>query len=1036
MPTYKIQLPDGTVEAVPDALAADAVRAGGKIVGVVDVNEELGAVTKYGRRTTTADPEAVGLTDPAAARLAQVEGDYANSFGDEDGQAFMEGALRSVTAGLLGGGSRDEDTRAAVNPGAAMGGELAGLVGPGILGVGAPGLAAKAGATAARGVASTVGKVAVEGAVDALTFATARETIGSVVHDKPFSVEAIALEGALGAGIGAGLGAAAKGAGALRKALTKEDIAKDTVTRIMAGMDQVVPAVPDLPGVGIKPSSIGVDTAEAIPGVSRSYSTISATDAPGTKRAISIGGKAPTSVKEFYASAPHMEALDTHVAGEWEQVRSMFDDMAKTSSTSPQYLKADRQWAIVAEERRALAKALGIKRSGLIETAGGKTFDDFPALPADTFRSRMTGSAAKNEEAIVAYERFVTAAKKLSEDMADLKAAGDIWYHTGMTKAARTGEDLPTSGTVSSVESLREEADRFLRKRLAGAASDEQHALISEIVRRDSGKAAAKSARAPNKLVIDEIVRDPKKLASLKELLARRGIIAETPEEIMEATRGLKVSIKKSSVIKKGTKEKGTIEAYSEGTAGPSGSHADVSTESLPVDEVTLSEVPGYKAAVAREDKISLSGMSAEEQLVRKRWDKKNARTPSVILKSLEAGEPPHIEELLMLDRTEQRAVLDGLSQSDFDSLAAEIRASDEIVRHRATSTGISGGLDGKTIKSAVAENARTAEELARISKLETAIKGSESTLQSSRIRFAKSRRQELIGKDPFAAAPAKAPPSLGQNDVAPSGNFVVDALRRTNMMGMAMAAMFPKMAAAKIIVEKYGARIAGAAEKALSNKAVGLTLRKMPVLPWASLLAPGGSDHDRNLRAIAEAAKNPAAFDAAIEQAMSNIDSDNPEKMVEARERVSTIIQYLIRNMPPTLSSLKQVWSPSSVGAFNTLVRAAFDPVGVFEDAATAPTEQINAAKEMHPETYSHWMTELVGRVAEAAANGKSIPRHIGRFLPMASPAWSPDGMAMLQTVKTEKVQAQGGDQMNASVMAPKTDVEAMSQNRIGLNK
>ena len=53
-----------------------------------------------------------------------------------------------------------------------------------------------------------------------------------------------------------------------------------------------------------------------------------------------------------------------------------------------------------------------------------------------------------------------------------------------------------------------------------------------------------------------------------------------------------------------------------------------------------------------------------------------------------------------------------------------------------------------------------------------------------------------------------------------------------------------------------------------------------------------------------------------------------------------------------------------------------------------------------------------------------------------MASPAWSPDGMAMLQTVKTEKVQGESGGQMNASVMAPKTDVEAMSQNRIGLNK
>lgn len=531
-------------------------------------------------------------------------------------------------------------------------------------------------------------------------------------------------------------------------------------------------------------------------------------------------------------------------------------------------------------------------------------------------------------------------------------------------------------------------------------------------------------------------MRDPKKLASLKELLARRGIMAETPAEIMEATRGLKVSVKKSSVIKKGTKQKGTVESYSEGTAGPAGSHSDVSLESLPVDEVTLTEVPGYKASVAKEDKISLSGLSEEDQLARRKWNKKDARPPSVIIKSIDAGEPPHIEELLMLDRAEQRAVLDSLSQADIDSLAAEIRSNSEIVRHRATSNGISGGLDTSVLKSAVSENARTAEELARLDKLHGAIKSSESSLDASRIRFAKSRRASAIGKDPFATNPSAAPSGIGNGDIKPSGNFVVDALRKTNMMGMAMAAMFPKMAAAKIIVEKYGARIAGAAEKALSNRAVGLTMRKIPALPWANLLAPGGSEHDRNLRAIAEAAKNPAAFDAAIEKAMSNIDSDNPEKMVEARERISTVIQYLIRNMPPTLSSLKQVWSPSSISAFNLLVRAAFDPVGVFEDAATAPTEQINAAKEMYPETYMHWMTELVGQVSKAAAEGKPIPRHIGRFLPMASPAWSPDGMAMLQTVKTEKVQGESGGQMNASVMAPKTDVEAMSQNRIGLNK
>lgn len=108
----------------------------------------------------------------------------------------------------------------------------------------------------------------------------------------------------------------------------------------------------------------------------------------------------------------------------------------------------------------------------------------------------MTGNAARNEEAISAYERFITSAKKLTEDMADLREAGDIWYHAGMTKAERSGENLPTSGYISTAESLREEADRFLRSRLAGAASDEQHALISEIVRRDSGRRRL-SLRAP-----------------------------------------------------------------------------------------------------------------------------------------------------------------------------------------------------------------------------------------------------------------------------------------------------------------------------------------------------------------------------------------------------------------------------------------------------------------------------------------------------------------------------------------------------------
>jgi hypothetical protein len=267
-------------------------------------------------------------------------------------------------------------------------------------------------------------------------------------------------------------------------------------------------------------------------------------------------------------------------------------------------------------------------------------------------------------------------------------------------------------------------------------------------------------------------------------------------------------------------------------------------------------------------------------------WNKSDARAPDMIIKAIKAGEPPHIEELLMLGRAEQRAVLDSLAQKHIDSLAAEAYNSPKIIRYKTKSAPLA----------------------------DAAIRGRKNVVGALEEDMLAQRFQAVSEPPPPArpnlrAATAKKSPVDGVDAGETTGIGVIDMLRKTNMAGVAMAAMFPKMAVAKMIVEKYGARIAGAAEKVLSNRAVGLTMRKIPALPWANLLAPGGSDHDRNLRAIAEAAKNPAAFDAAIEQAMSNIDSDNPEKMVEARERVSTIIQYLIRNMPPTLSSLKQVW-------------------------------------------------------------------------------------------------------------------------------
>lgn len=903
------------------------------------VRVDIGGRTQYARTQVELDRliASGGVPFDQANNALPYEQEYRARAGERNADALIQGVSSGLTAGLSDGQGYEASVIREENPLAYGGGVGIGAVGGAVAGVGAPGLAAKAGARAAARVASPIGKLATEGLVDGLTYATTRESIGAIVHDKPFSVEAIAIEGVLGAGIGAGIGAAAKGAGALRKALTKEDIAKDTVARIMSGTDQV----PTTPVAAVDNGStasapVAPDDLSAFDSGLPAPSAATAT-APGGYRQTSIDVKPISGLENprtFYSSQPHMQQADQELRSIWKEIDGVVDDVARLPGDTPGYDDILAEWRALERDRAALAKRVG---------AGKKTSERIPGLQRDASKWELPDSPvsahmdprnpAKNQELIDAYQSVIASARKIDDLLMDVRARGEIATHMDAVadvRGASARSDVKMSHAEQQAAVRARRADYAAE--VAGRERSPSDELLSEVFARDTGSMSAKMSQERTKVT---------------NLRQYKGLTQ------FERTAGARQT-------------------------------SDAAADSF----------NGYTVPEA--------------------WNKSDARATDVIIKAIKAGEPPHIEELLMLGRAEQRAVLDSLAQKHIDSLAAEAYNSPKIIRYKTKSAPLAD---------------------AAIRGRKNVVGALEEDMFAQRFQAA-SEPPPPPARPNLRAATAKKSPVDGVDAGETTGIGVIDMLRKTNMAGVAMAAMFPKMAVAKMIVEKYGARIAGAAEKALSNRAVGLTLRKMPVLPWANLLAPGGSDHDRNLRAIAEAAKNPAAFDAAIETAMSNIDSDNPEKMVEARERVSTIIQYLIRNMPSTLSSLKQVWSPSSVGAFNTLVRAAFDPVGVFEDAATAPTEQINAAKEMHPETYSHWMTELVGRVAEAAANGKPIPRHIGRFLPMASPAWSPDGMAMLQTVKTEKVQAQDGGQMNASVMAPKTDVEAMSQNRIGLNK
>ena len=147
------------------------------------------------------------LPDPASATLPH-EAEFREYAGEQGTEAFMAGAAEALSGGLF----RDDSYHGQVineeNPVERGFGLGAGLIGGALTGVGAPGIAAKAGSVASRGIASTTGRLAVEGAVDGLTYSFMRESIEAAAHDDPFSMEAVAAETLAGGGVGAAIGGA------------------------------------------------------------------------------------------------------------------------------------------------------------------------------------------------------------------------------------------------------------------------------------------------------------------------------------------------------------------------------------------------------------------------------------------------------------------------------------------------------------------------------------------------------------------------------------------------------------------------------------------------------------------------------------------------------------------------------------------------------------------------------------------------------------------------------------------------------------
>jgi len=366
--------------------------------------------------------------------------------------------------------------------------------------------------------------------------------------------------------------------------------------------------------------------------------------------------------------------------------------------------------------------------------------------------------------------------------------------------------------------------------------------------------------------------------------------------------------------------------------------------------------------------------------------------------------------------RAEERdAFIDALSQPDIDALAADIKTNPKIVTTKAASGGFEPTDISSQLKATQQYRARPSEPLPVDEMMDTV-------------------RGRTAVTEPMPASPTKK--ALDAMPEASADDGIIGMLKRTNTLTAAMSYMFPKVMAAKMVIQKYGARIAGAAESAMSNKVFQMTARKAPVIAWAKLVAPEGDDRDRNLRAIYAISESPGAFDAAVDQALGDIEADSPEQRVKAREVVTAQIQWLVQNAPASLSTLKKVWSPSTIAHFNRLIDAWQDPVGVMSRVQQAPTEQINAVRELWPTSYSEFMTKVVEQVAEHAAAGKAIPRGIGRILPMASPSWSVGGMQMLQSQQTQPVEMDQSGKFNSQTVAPTTVSESLSSNRINLNK
>ena len=468
----------GLAEQLPDNDAASqALAAGSHELPLVGPDGKIGSAS----RENAINLISQGYKQPDKARQAQLLATAKHSTGVEQAKTFAEGAAEGATFGLSAGVERaalgnaeEQINRREANPGTHMAGQMTGLVGSSLTGVGEGALLAKAGAAVAAKVApklgasvlGRVGTAAVRSGIENAMFQSGDEAAKALVSDPNQTAEtalaAVGMSALIGAGVGGGLGATSESwkmlrgqkvegvLGAMHGAGGANEGAAGSAAG-MAGADAAVgarsafDAARDLPNTGklFNPQTI-IDSGLAIP--EELKGPMGSGEGSEAYNAYQLSQKGSFEADKL--SQRNLLNLKTQIADKSSELLGKSEtDLAKLNNLDKAEIgnnfadnlskKVDEVAAPInqaykqAEERYgAVELANADKRAINDEVASYAIKEELGALPSDSHMSIVNKLAKKMEEL-----KTLDSLRKYASDLKRSNPFGTEGYHTAKSVA-------------------------------------------------------------------------------------------------------------------------------------------------------------------------------------------------------------------------------------------------------------------------------------------------------------------------------------------------------------------------------------------------------------------------------------------------------------------------------------------------------------------------------------------------------------------------------------------------------------------------